>query len=301
MNESLANLEFEDVVDMRQLVARLAAGRWWIVIGAGIFCAVFTAVAILTPPKYRAVVVVVSAGVERSGMSGSLNSIVGSLGGLTSLAGLNLGGGDAATAESLAVLRSRQFTESFINDRKLVPLLFAKKWNQATGKWKVSDQDIPTSYRAFRYFDEEVRSIVEDNKTKLIRVQIDWKDRHDAADWANDLVLRLNSEMRRRAVAKAEASLVFLERELSATTEIGEREALFRLVESQIRQRMLATVTQEYAFRVVDRAMAPDADDPAQPKKIYLVAAGLLVGSLLGALTVLLFGADKSKHAKTSD
>lgn len=299
MIESPAKVEYGDVLDMRQLVAKLAARPWWIIISTGLFFAVFTTVAFLEPPKYRAVTVVVSTGTERNAMSSSINSIVGSLGGLASVAGVSLGGGDAATEESLAVLQSREFTEAFINDRNLVPLLFAKKWDAKAGKWKVGEQNRPTLYKAFRYFDEEVRAIIEDKKTKLIRVQIEWKDRHEAADWANELVQRLNSEMRRRAIAKAEASLVFLERELAVTTEIGEREALFRLIEAQIRQRMLATVTQEYAFRVVDSAMAPDADESVRPKKLLMVAAGLLIGVLVGALSVLIFGVDRGRHANT--
>jgi uncharacterized protein involved in exopolysaccharide biosynthesis len=295
MSESPVKVEYGDVLDVRELAARLAARRWWIILSTGLFLTVFTAVAFLLPPKYRAVTVVISAGLERNAINGSANSIVGSLGGLASLAGVSMGG-DEATEESLAVLQSRGFTEAFISDKNLVPLFFAKKWDARANKWKVSEQDIPSLHEAFRYFDEQVRKVIEDKKTKLIRVQIDWKDRHEAADWTNELVRRLNSEMRRRAIAKAEASLVFLEKELAVTTEIGERETLFRLIEAQIRQRMLATVTQEYAFRVVDTATAPDANESVRPKKLFMVAAGLLIGVIVGTLSVLMFGVDRGRH-----
>jgi uncharacterized protein involved in exopolysaccharide biosynthesis len=295
MDKSPGKVECGDVLDLRQLAARLAARRWWIVISTGLFLTVFTALAFLLPPKYRAVTVVISAGLERNAINGSANSIVGSLGGLASLAGVSMGG-DEATEESLAVLQSRGFTEAFISEKNLVPLFFAQKWDARAGKWNVDEQHIPTLHEAFRYFDEEVRKVIEDKKTKLIKVQIDWKDRHEAADWTNELVRRLNSEMRRRAIAKAEASLVFLEKELAVTTEIGERETLFRLIEAQIRQRMLATVTQEYAFRVVDTATAPDANESVRPKKLFMVAAGLIIGVMVGTLSVLMFGVDRGRH-----
>jgi len=299
MSESPVNAEYVDVLDVRQLAARLAARRWWIIISTGFFLTVFTAVAFLLPPKYRAVTVVISAGLERNAISGSASSIVGSLGGLASLAGVNIGGGDTATEESLAVLQSRGFTEAFISEKNLMPLFFAQKWDAGAGKWKIGEKKIPTLHKAFRFFDGGVRKVTEDKKTKLIKVQIDWKDRHEAADWANELVRRLNSEMRTRAIAKAEASLVFLEQELAVTTEIGERETLFRLMEAQIRQKMLATVTQEYAFRVVDTATAPDADESVRPRKLYMVAAGLFIGFMVGSLGVLMFGVDRSRHVNS--
>jgi uncharacterized protein involved in exopolysaccharide biosynthesis len=299
MSESPVNVEYGDVLDMRQLAARLAARRWWIIISAAFFFIVFTAVAFLWSPKYRAVTVVISAGLERNAISSSLNSIVGSFGGLASLAGVNVGGGDAATEESLAVLQSREFTEAFISEKNLLPLFFAQKWDARAGNWKAGEQKIPTLHKAFRYFDGGVRKVIEDKKTKLIKVQIEWKDRHEAADWANELVRRLNSEMRRRAITKAEASLAFLEKELAVSTEIGERETLLHLIEGQIRQRMLATVTQEYAFRVVDTATAPDADESVRPRKLFMAAAGLFFGVMVGTLSVLLFGVDRGRHANS--
>jgi uncharacterized protein involved in exopolysaccharide biosynthesis len=50
---------------------------------------------------------------------------------------------------------------------------------------------------------------------------------------------------------------------------------------------MLANVTEEYALRVIDRAMAPDRDDPIRPNKILLVVLGFLLGSTIGCAWAL--------------
>ena len=50
---------------------------------------------------------------------------------------------------------------------------------------------------------------------------------------------------------------------------------------------MLANVTTDYAFRVVDKAVAPDADDPIRPQKVALLIAGPLAGFALGVGLVL--------------
>jgi uncharacterized protein involved in exopolysaccharide biosynthesis len=289
--------QFQDEmgVDLRALYARLLRGRWWIAGCVLLSTAAFTAAAFLITPVYRATVVLASASAERSTESSSLASALGQLGNLASLAGISIGSNDAATEEALAVFRSRQLTEDFINEKNLMPKLFASEWDATSGRWKVDEKDQPTPAKAFKYFDRRVRTIARDKKTGLVTLQVDWRDRHEAVEWANDLVQRVNTEMRKRAIAKADASLGYLEKELAKTPEVGMREAIYRLIESQIRQRMLADVTEEYAFRVVDKAMPPDADDPIRPKKFLLLVAGPFLGLLAGvALTIVLTAAPPS-------
>jgi LPS O-antigen subunit length determinant protein (WzzB/FepE family) len=58
-------------------------------------------------------------------------------------------------------------------------------------------------------------------------------------------------------------------------------------MEAQMNQRMLANVTEEYAFRVVDKALPPDVDDTIRPRKLQLVVMGAAVGLLIGFLLVI--------------
>lgn len=127
-------------------------------------------------------------------------------------------------------------------------------------------------------------------KTGLVTVQIDWKDRDEAARWGNAMVERINAEMRARALAQADAYVGYLTQESEKTTDVGTRDAINRLIESQIKQRMVATVTQEYAFRVVDRAMAPDAKDRERPNKPLFAILGLLLGLTAGCFAALVVG-----------
>jgi uncharacterized protein involved in exopolysaccharide biosynthesis len=272
--------------DLQVLIARLTARRSWLITGVLVSTAVFIFAAFFMTPIYRSETVLISASEERNSMSSSLNSALGQLGGLASLAGITLGSSDNATEEALAVLRSRQFTERFIGDLNLRPELFADKWDAQRGEWKVQAQRQPTPARAFKRF-AKLRTIKQDNKTGLVTLQIDWKDRLKAAQWANELARRLNAEMRARAIENAEAALKFLERELESTTVVETRQAINRLIEAQVRQRMIANVTQEYAFRVVDPALPSDKDDPVRPQKLLLLALGPLVGLVLGVLAVL--------------
>jgi len=287
-------------LDVRSALRLLLRNRWWILAAVFVSSVGFTATALLMTPVYRAVTVMIPVSSERNNLAGSVSSSLGQLGGLASLAGLGLGSTDSATAEALGVLRSREFAEKFIIDEKLMPQLFAKSWDSSAHNWKASVHPVPTVGKAFKYFDKKIRTVVQDNKAGLISLQIDWIDREAAAAWANELVKRVNAEMRARAISSAAASIAFLEKELTSTSVVETREAISRLIEAQEKQRMLANVTEEYAFRVVDTAGAPDADDPVKPPKVLLFIAGPLVGLALAIACVLIFAAGASDRGGAS-
>jgi uncharacterized protein involved in exopolysaccharide biosynthesis len=271
-----------------ELIGILWAGRLWILGGAVLAALLGAGAAFWMTPIYRSSTVLVPADTERSTLSGALSSTLGSLGGLAALADIGLGSTGAATEEARAVLLSRQFADEFIADRQLIPIIYASKWDAQARRWKVAPDDQPTPAKAFKYFDRHIRTLTEDKKTGLFRLQIDWKDPALAAAWANELVQRLNVEMKRRALLQADASIGYLEKELATTNVLETRNAINRLIETQINRRMVANISDQFAFRVVDRAVPADADDMVRPKKLVLILGGGCLGLLIGCVLVLL-------------
>lgn len=281
----------DDEIDLRELFLKLWNKRWTIIAFVMLCTAALTTVAYKMTPIYRATTVVIPANSERS--SGAVSAALGQLGGLASLAGVSVGSSDPDTQEALAVLNSRVFTERFITEKNLMPKLYYKLWDSKKNTWKVDEEAQPTLAKAYTYFNTSIRTVTQDKKTGLITLTIDWHDRHEAAEWANELVQRLNAEMRARAIEKSEASMGYLDKELKTTAQIGTQEAINRLIEVQVKQRMLANVTAEYSFRVVDKALPADEDDPIKPKKLLMMVAGPFLGGFLGILWVLVAGAFK--------
>jgi uncharacterized protein involved in exopolysaccharide biosynthesis len=280
--------DIDDGIDVRAAVLKIAARRWWLLASVLVSTALFSAAAYLLTPIYRASTILIPAKSEKD--SGIGGSDIGGIGSVASLVGININGTDSLTDEALAVLKSRQFNETFINERKLMPILYAKIWDDHAGKWKVDEKHQPTPAKAFRRF-AKLRTIVQDKKTGLITLSVDWNDRTMAADWANDLVQRLNLEMRQRARSRAESSVGYLEKEFDSTNTVATREAISRLIEGQVKQRMFAEVTQEYAFRVIDPAIAPDRDEIHFPPKFTLLLVGPVFGAIVGILGILGFSA----------
>ena len=93
--------------------------------------------------------------------------------------------------------------------------------------------------------------------------------------------------MRDRAITSTKLSVGYLERELATTSTIETRQAINRLMEAQINQRMLANVTEEYAFRIIERALPPDPEDAVGPSKLVLIALGPSIGLIFGIFLAL--------------
>ena len=295
MNQTIGMSDDQDIIDSRKVIAALNEKRWWVLASILFFTAGFTAAAFIMTPIYRATTILVTANIGQG--AGGLGAALGDLGGIAALAGINVGTRGSVTEEALAVLRSRQFTERFVSEEKLMPKLFARKWDASTEKWKGME---PTPAKAYHYFNEQIRSVDQDKKTGLITLQIDWTDRFEAAVWANELVKRLNQEMRTRAIGDADASLGYLDKELQSTNVVTTRDAIGRLIESQVKQRMMADVSKEYAFRVVDKAMPPDADSPIRPQKLAMIGAGVFTGSMIGIVYALMSGGRRRRSGATS-
>jgi uncharacterized protein involved in exopolysaccharide biosynthesis len=289
----------EDLPDLRAVLAKLWSRRLWILASAILFATVFGVAAFNMTPVYVSSTVLVPANNDRSGLQSALGSTLGQLSGLAALVGVGVNTGNAQTQEALAVLRSREFTERFIRDENLMPELFREQWDAAAGRWLGDEEDWPTYAQAYQYFHDSIRTVTLTPQTGLVTLSIEWTDPEKCALWANRLVERLNEEVRSRAIANANASIGFLERELQSTSTIETRQAINRLMEVQINQRMLANVTHEYAFRVADRALPPDSDDEIRPNKPFLLLLGLLFGMMVGAVATLIAKPRRSLSPQT--
>jgi len=239
-------------------------------------------VSFLFPRIYEARVVVMPQ--AQSDASGLGRSMLSQLGGLASLAG-NLLPTSSNSAESIAILQSDFFTAQFLESRQLLPLLYPKKWDAAHKAWREPD-DAPTLGDGLEEFSENIRSVTEDKKTGLVTLTVRWRNREQAAEWANLLVSDANDVIRRRAIDESRATLGYLQQQLEKTTHVEVREAIFRLTEGQAKTLMLAETRPDYAFRVIDPARVPEYRNKVAPKRLWFAALGFALGALLAAAWV---------------
>jgi uncharacterized protein involved in exopolysaccharide biosynthesis len=259
-------------------------------------------IAVFSRPVYLAETVLapLSTGVDGQALEG-LGS---SLGGLANLVGLGGKIGASDIDQNVAILRSRALADHFINQNHVAIVLFEKRWDKDAGRWKkgppnaimvrlhrllnrlsgdtdrvLPSDGAPTSDEVYRAFDK-VRSVDRQDKTGLVTLGMKWHDPGIAATWASGYAAAANDYIRAQKISEAERSLKYLEEQIRKTSLTELHDALYKLVESETKQSMLANVREEFAFRVIDPARAPELR--LSPKRAMLVGIGLMGGFMLG-------------------
>jgi uncharacterized protein involved in exopolysaccharide biosynthesis len=289
----------EDEVDLFELWRALTRRKWLIALITVVATAAATAYAFLATPVYRAEVVMASVSGEAD--SRTLAGMSQQFGGLASLVGIDLGGRDDEGAISIATLKSREFTIAFLRDNNLLPVLFERDWDPVAQRWNLDDpKEIPTEWDAFKLFDEKVRKVSQDKKTNLVTLSVEWRDRELAARWAGELVVRVNRHRQQEAIREAEKSIAYLNEQSRKTTVTELQQAIYRLIEAQTKKIMLANTREQYAFKVIDPAVAPDQDDIVRPKRPLVIALGFVGGGLLGVVAALVKAAAQRRRIEAA-
>jgi uncharacterized protein involved in exopolysaccharide biosynthesis len=264
--------------DLFDLLGTAWRGRWLIGALGLVFGALGAAYVAVAPKWYRAEVLLVQTKDRSPG------GMLSQFGGLASLAGISINSGD--DAEPLAVLKSRGFAQSFIEEKNLTNVILAHKWDAAEGRWKGPEMRWPDVRDAVTYFDRKIRRVTLDRKTGLVTIAIEWKDPVVAADWANTLAVRLNEQMRERAIAESTENVGYLKAEIAANSLVALQQPMSNLLEMELQKAMLARSNRQFAFRVIDSAQPPKRS--FKPKMVPVVALSTLLGAFL-ALVALLF------------
>jgi hypothetical protein len=241
------------------------------------------------PHRFEAELVALPRGSDRSALLSSL----GQLGGLAAIAGLG-SGESGQRAEAIQMLQSQVLARDFIRDNNLLPVLYRADWDEARHAWKGRER---TLNDAVELFDHKVRSVVEDRRTGLVTVRVTWREPVQAANWANELVRRANDILRVRAVTRAQGAIDYLKREARAAETIEVQQALYRLMEDQYKTLLLANVSNDYAFSVIDPAVAPDLRHYVFPRRSLFTFAGLFFGMVLALLVGFFDAARRSARS----
>ena len=295
MEDNSRNRESEFELSIQEVLEELWR-RKWTIIWVSAACTVVTGIiAWSLPKKYEAVATVIPAPSSSGGGQGVLGSIASQFGGLASLAGFS-GNVDPKVSESIAILKSEALTERYIQSNNLLPVLFESRWDAHKMQWKESDPEkIPTLWKANQYFKLQVRAVTSDLKTGLVTVSITWKNPVAAATWANDLIRLTNEYQRNKAIAESERNIAYLNDQAARTTIVEARQAIYTILQSEINKVMLARGSEEYAFRVLDPAVAPEK--PSSPQKTVWLIMGMLGGLFLAGATVLIQWSWRSAHS----
>jgi len=294
MLAAMYGMQEDDEIDLLEYWNVLWKKKWLIVSTAFLAAVIAAGISLTMPNIYKAEVLL--SPVSTDGKAGGLSSALGSLGGLASLAGVSMPSG-GNVEENLAVLKSREFLWSFINDKKLMPILFEDAWDSETKQWQETDPEKqPSLWDAYRLFVKGgFLSVSTDKDSGLVHLSVEWTDAGLAAQWSNELVLRLNQYLRQKAIEKSHATLQYLNEELAKTQVEDQRRALFELISQEQKKAMLANTQKQFAFQIIDKAVAPDKK--SKPKRaLIVILTAFVVGFLMVILVFIREGIEKRKE-----
>jgi uncharacterized protein involved in exopolysaccharide biosynthesis len=228
--------------------------------------------AFTTPPIYRAEVTVTT--VHERGIGDGGSSLASQLGGLASIAGLGLPAGDDSSRDAQAVLYSRHLVEEFIT-RNHLQQEFERRAHGPLSLWRVVLQ-----------FRDNVLVIRDDTRKGTTTIDIDWIDPAVAAQWANGFVALANELIRVRALNDSSRNIAYLNEQIAKTHVVEIQQVMYNLIESETKALMLANGRAEYAFAVVDPAVAPEVR--ISPKRTVMILIGIVLGLVIGSVIALM-------------
>jgi len=292
----------DDEIDLRELFAVVWSGKWWIILITGLFAVASVFYALSLPNQYKSTAIVAPA--SESG-GGGLSQMAAQFGGLASLAGVNLGSAESNDAVlAMEIMQTWGFQEQFISENNLQVAVFGiKGWSQESDR-VVYDKDVynpesdkwireapkgktiePTSWELHEVFGSNL-SVSQDDSTGLIRVGYTHVSPEYAKKITELLVRDVNALLKDRALAEASENIQYLEEQVSKTA-LSEMQAVFySLIQEQLKVKMLAQVSDEYALKLISKPMLPEEKEG--PRRAIICIGFILLGGFLGVLFVLL-------------
>lgn len=208
---------------------------------------------------------------------------------LAALAGISIGGGGSSEA-NIAYLQSDALLIGYINEHEALNQVFDDEWDPVSKRWRDSAPGkLPTMGKALRRLHKSMYFVSVDKKTGVITVSIRHHQPEFAAQWANGLIADANRNLRDRDMNESARAIQFLQREAENGVQPVElKQALYRLIEEQMKKRAVAAARDEYAFRVIDKARVPELWEKVAPVRRVIAGLSAIVGGLLGFGAALL-------------
>jgi LPS O-antigen subunit length determinant protein (WzzB/FepE family) len=300
-NDVQNDTQYDDEIDLRELFMVLWAGKIKIIAITALFAIASVIYALSVPNQYKATALLAPAQSSGGGLSGAL----GQLGGLASLAGVSIGGGESSEAQiAQEIMKSWSFIEGFIADNDLAAEVFAAEgWSKGSNELQINDDVYdtqnkqwlveneagvmgpPSSWSLFKAFSERL-AVSEDKQSGLVSVSIEYYSPQIAKQWLDMYVSAVNAHMQQRQVAKVTNNINYLQAQIEKTSIAEMREVFYTIIEEQTKNKMVAEASPEYAFVAVSPSMVPE--EKSQPKRALICILGTLLGGMLSVLLVLI-------------
>lgn len=241
---------------------------------------------------YSSQAILISNVSDSKSMSGALSK----LGGLASLAGVNLGGSDSLSPEILSEkIKSNSFLAGFIRAHQLEAEIFAAKGFEPQNGQFIYDESTYDGnqkiwVRKFKYpktLEPNDLELVEkfkesftvgySRKTDLITISFASYSPESAQKILIDLIRYFNAHVKEEDIKNARSSISYLKDELEKTQVSEVRESLQDIMGEHLKRLAFAETRDDYALKFIDRPLI--AANKTAPKRSIICVLITLGGT----------------------
>ena len=298
-----SNYEPNKDLDLIDFIRVIWAGKISVIIISIIFAISSVGIALIIPDKYQSSAVLY----EVKNGSGTSSGLLANLGGLASIAGINLpSSAQDKTILAIKTLRSRSFLKNIINypgvlegvmavdyyDKKTKKLYYkSDMYDEKSGKWlkneKFSGANFSPSY--LDVYDKKINDVIglnHNKKDNYLIVSVEHESPIFAEYLLSIIISDLDNEIKKRDIAESENAIKYLEQKLRENSLKEINSNLNKLVEENLKTLMLANVQKEYLLRVLDPPFIPERR--STPNRVMICIIGTFLGFFVGIMFVLI-------------
>lgn len=271
----------------------LFSKKWLLILVGFILAISFSIIALLLPKIWESDAILVNVD---SGTSTSQSSSA--IGGLSQLAGINLNTSSADTLKvSMYTIRSRDFFKHLIkfenikrdliaikgfNENTFEPIYNKSIYDLKENKWL----DEPSFFESYKIYRNAVSTaFLDDRSAQFIAVRVKHRSPVFAKELVDLIVQEINEKQRFNDISEADASLEYLQDQLSKTEQINIKSSISSLIENQIKTKMFANVRTDYIIKPIDSSYVPELR--SSPQRTRFVLTYTFIGLFLTVLFLL--------------
>ena len=296
---SKENTSYNDEIDLKELFDVLWKAKTLIIVITSFFALSSVLYALSLKNYYKS-----EALLSVAGESNALGSLSG-MGGLASMVGINLSSGGESKGEiAVKTIQSRAFLKHLITFENVLPSIMAiesydpqsKKiqfdpevYNENNGVWVreagKNKQSKPSYLEAYKAYLSQV-SISKDEFTNLITISVEHISPIFAKEFLELIINEADESLRNKDLQESSAAIAFLNNEIPKSSLITMKDAISKLVESQLQKQMLSKINEEYILKVIEPPFIPEVK--SKPMRAVICIIGTLLGGILAIMWVLI-------------
>ena len=289
----------DDEIDLKELFLCLWEGKYLIGLLTSI-AAIFSVVFALQQPNiYSSVSVLVP-----KGGGSKVGNLAKSYGGIAALAGVSLPSGASGDAElAKQAFSSVTFVEDYLMDEILVELMAVKGWDPSVDVLEIDPglydiergvwtRNVSFPFSPKPHIDEVMKvylshvRVSEEKVTGTLTLTVKHLSPSVAQKWNRLVIKRVNDFLRTRKINDADLAITYLTQQRASSRLVKMDDIFSNLIEEQTKEKMLASVYENYLFDVIQTPTRPILK--SEPNRALICVIGTLLGGMLAVILCLL-------------